>query len=256
MDTQSILTNHLTEVLAHIKDRYRNHDHQSAGHNPGHALPVPFFGWKFSLYHGRFQRHWNPVLLFDRKEHSLPDFLAIIEPADRNHFIAAHAIPLENLFSRSYCYLMDGPLTLDLVFRARDRDGKSIGIAATSVFSMKPGSDEIDWIFVANKMAFSQSEPFRLRIRHGVSDWLQMVCEKMECTACANPWCMTPAEQEVANLLAAGESYKRIADNRKVKRSTVHTQVNGIYAKMGVNNRGSFLHMWKSQYRKFEIIAA
>lgn len=256
MDTQSILSNRLFDVLGHIRDQHRYTPDTSSNHQDALTLPVPFFGWKLDLHHNKFQIRWNSMLVFDRPFYMLPDFLALIEPADRNHFITAHAVPLENLFSRSYCYLTDGPLTLDLVFRARDFAGKPTGIAATSVFSFNPESHQLDWTFVANYMALSQSEPFRLRIRHNVAEWLEMVREKLECTACANPWCMTPAEQDVAEKLAAGESYQRIADSRQVKLSTIHTQVNGIYTKMGVNNRGNFLNVWMSRYRRFEIVAA
>lgn len=256
MHTQPILTNRLTDVLAHIKDHFRHWGRQQADSQADHALPAPFFGWKYNVSQNMFLRYWNPQLLFDRKRYSLTDFLDRIEPADRNHFIVAHAVPLENLFSRSYCHLMDGPLTLNLVFRAHDHAGKSIGIAATSVFALNPESNQIDWTFVANQMELSQSEPFRLHIHHSVPEWKERVLEKLICITCVNPWAMTPAEEEVASLLAEGQTYKRIASCRGVQLSTVHSQVNGIYSKMGVKNKGKFLYFWKNQYRKIEISAA
>ena len=50
-------------------------------------------------------------------------------------------------------------------------------------------------------------------------------------------WGLSPREQEVAGLLAGGESYQSIADELFISVSTVQSHVKQIYRKIGVKNK-------------------
>ncbi len=55
---------------------------------------------------------------------------------------------------------------------------------------------------------------------------------------------LTPAEHKVVPLILAGLAEKEMAEKLKLKKSTVHQYVTGVYRKFGVRGRTEFMALW------------
>lgn len=56
-------------------------------------------------------------------------------------------------------------------------------------------------------------------------------------------WRLTPAEQDVAGFTLKGYSISEVADMRGSREGTIKAQLNAIYRKAGVENRGQLVSL-------------
>lgn len=79
------------------------------------------------------------------------------------------------------------------------------------------------------------------RIERGISIASGALHELMEEMFC--DWKLTPAEQDVAGFTLKGYSINEVADMRGSRAGTIKAQLNAIYRKAGVENRGQLVSL-------------
>lgn len=60
-------------------------------------------------------------------------------------------------------------------------------------------------------------------------------------------WAFTCREQEIAELLCAGDTYRQIASQLMITENTVRSHVKSIYHKCGVQSRGELVQLLRPQ---------